>query len=330
MTLEQRGAADTAESGVVKSKAAFLSHSSEDHKLAEELCASLEARGLACWIAPRDIATGQPWALGCLQGVAESSSLLLLASESALVSVQVLSEVEQAHKRAKPIYTVLIPPVKVRGEMDFYISRLHWLESNGRITEDIVAKVAQVLAGHGEWRAVAPRPTLRRMMQYRPVAFAKMVAATVVGLVLVLSGLLFVWNRKLNMGYLHLGYVDLVTGSTDNGRATGRLTVWGMADGVPFSDMRLLTAIKTADGHVSRKQYANWPVPQRVGSQEMLPISLEPEAEQMTTCLVVPSPGLHGLYRVTQQFLLTRQYDWIRVSETAEKRVSKEDNSPCG
>src|ERR1700733_5247210 len=95
-----------AESGDSKPKTAFLSHSSEDAKLASELCASLEARGFPCWIAPRDIVHGQPYPVGILQGVADSRSLVLLASESALGSVQVLSEVEQAHKRGKPIYTV--------------------------------------------------------------------------------------------------------------------------------------------------------------------------------------------------------------------------------
>jgi len=85
-------------------KAAFLSHSSEDHVLAEELCSDLEARGFSCWIAPRDVAPREPYALECLHGVAESSSLLLLASENALASPQVLSEMEQAHKRGMDSY----------------------------------------------------------------------------------------------------------------------------------------------------------------------------------------------------------------------------------
>ena len=33
----------------------FVSHASEDHALAEQVCALLEQRGLKCWIAPRDV-----------------------------------------------------------------------------------------------------------------------------------------------------------------------------------------------------------------------------------------------------------------------------------
>jgi len=324
----ERGTSD--DGAVRQPKATFLSHSSEDHPLAEQLCGSLEVRGFACWIAPRDIAPGQPYALGCLQGIAESSSLLLLASETALASVQVLSEVEQAHKRAKPIYTVLIPPAKVRGEMDFYLSRLHWIESGGRTAEDIAAKVAQVLGHKREWDEVASPPTLRRTMHYRPVAFAKLVAAVVLGLTLVLGGLLFAVNRKLNLDFRRLGYVDFATEPADAGRVIGHMRVWLMAEGTAFGDARLLTGTKTADGKLLQQQFDKWPTPQQVGSQETLEIPLEAGARQVTTCLIVPSSGQKVRYRVTQQFLLMDGSDGVRASETAETRVSKEDGSPCG
>lgn len=37
----------------------FISHSSKDRKVAATLCTALEARGLACWLAGRDVAPGQ-------------------------------------------------------------------------------------------------------------------------------------------------------------------------------------------------------------------------------------------------------------------------------
>lgn len=38
----------------------FISHSAKDKEAAHGLCAGLEARGLRCWIAPRDIVPGMP------------------------------------------------------------------------------------------------------------------------------------------------------------------------------------------------------------------------------------------------------------------------------
>lgn len=297
--------------------------------MAEELCASLETRGFACWLAPRDIAPAQPYALGCLQGIAESSSLLLLASESALASVQVLCEVEQAHKRSKPIYTVLIPPAKVRGEMDFYISRLHWIEGGSRTPEDLTTKLAEVLGRRRRWEEVASPPTLHRTMRYRPVAFAKLLAAFALGLVFVAGGLMFALNHKLNMDFRRWGYVELAADVSGADLVVAHVRTWVMADGIPFSAVRLVTTSSSADGKLSEQEFREWPALEQVGSQEMVAIPLEPGAQQVTTCLVVPSPDSKALYRVTQHFLLKRDSDGLRSTETAEPRVSQEGGSPC-
>jgi len=308
---------------------AFISHSSQDHGFAAELCSALETRGFGCWTAPRDVTPGESYALECLRGVAESSSLLLLASESALASPQVLSEVEQAHKRGKPIYTVLIPPAKLRGEIDFYLSRLHWIESAGRSAEDIAGKLAPVLGKRREWAEVASPPGLRRTMQYRPAAFARMLGAVVLGVMLVLGGIVLAVNHTLNTDFRRLGYVDLAAESSDGGRLVAQVRVWLMADGVPFAKVRLLTQTTAADGQVSRQEHDGWPVPEQVGSQQIVTVPLQRATRQVTTCLVVPSPRLDKSYRVTQRFLLTAASDGIHVSEIAAKRVSKDDGSPC-
>ena len=46
----------------------FISHSATDRDAAEAICAALEAAGLACWIAPRDIPAGTPWAAAIMAG----------------------------------------------------------------------------------------------------------------------------------------------------------------------------------------------------------------------------------------------------------------------
>ena len=39
---------------------AFISYSSKDKTIADAVCARLEARGIRCWIAPRDVRPGAP------------------------------------------------------------------------------------------------------------------------------------------------------------------------------------------------------------------------------------------------------------------------------
>ena len=36
----------------------FISYASEDHEVGEQVCGALEASGITCWIAPRDIPPG--------------------------------------------------------------------------------------------------------------------------------------------------------------------------------------------------------------------------------------------------------------------------------
>jgi hypothetical protein len=329
MAIDLGEPAGPADNGLGKPRAAFLSHNSADAELAQEFCAALEARALKCWIAPRDVIPGQPYGLAIIQGIEASQSLVLLASQKALGSVQVLSEVEQAHKRAKPIYTVLIPPAKVRGEMDFYLSRLHWIESTGRTPEEIATKLAAVLGRERDWAEVASPPTLQRTMQYRPMAFGRLVV--VLGVAMVLGGATIALNRMLDLDFRRLGYVVLAAEPTDGGHATlGNVQIWLMADGVRFADVRLRMAIETAGDGIRRQEFSDWPAPEQVGSNEEAAIPLGPGVRRLTTCLIVPNNGRNAVYRVTQRFALTLQNDEIRVAETAEKRVSREDGSPCG
>jgi hypothetical protein len=46
----------------------FVSYSSRDKPVADAVCASLEGRGIRCWIAPRDILPGADWGEEIIRG----------------------------------------------------------------------------------------------------------------------------------------------------------------------------------------------------------------------------------------------------------------------
>jgi hypothetical protein len=313
-------------------KAIFLSHGSQDAKLAQSLCQILESRGLQCWIAPRDVALGASYASAILDGVLNCRCLVLLASESALGSVQVLSEVEQAHKRAKPIYTVLIPPAKVKGEMDFYLSRLHWLESGGGNADEIAKRLAAVLEGDCPWIEVAAAPTLRRTMRFRPEVFGRLLAASMFSLLLVAGAAGFALNSVLKHDFRHWGYVVLAAEMADSAtpEIVGHANVSVMADGVRFADVQLKLTLRHENGQTQERRLSTWPIPEQVESMERISLSLGPDARGVTTCLIVPNLAGTERFRVTQQFVITKKGAEVRASETAGKRVRDEDGSPCG
>src|SRR5438552_3666559 len=61
----------------------FLSYSSKDKLTADAACAALEARGLRCWVAPRDIVPGKEWGAAIIEGIEQSRSMVLLFSANA-------------------------------------------------------------------------------------------------------------------------------------------------------------------------------------------------------------------------------------------------------
>ena len=63
VTQRIRGAAEPYLSNTVEqfTHDVFISYSSNDKLVADMLCANLEARGVRCWIAPRDVMPGSEW-----------------------------------------------------------------------------------------------------------------------------------------------------------------------------------------------------------------------------------------------------------------------------
>jgi TIR domain len=78
------------------SHAVFISHSSDDNTAAEGVCAALEAAGIRCWIAPRDVMAGRPYSGQITEAIRRAEILLLVLSDASNRSKQVLREVERA------------------------------------------------------------------------------------------------------------------------------------------------------------------------------------------------------------------------------------------
>jgi len=76
--------------------AVFISHSSEDSSGAEGVCVALEAAGIHCWIAPRDVLAGRPYSGQITEAIRRTEILLVVLSQASNRSKQVLREVERA------------------------------------------------------------------------------------------------------------------------------------------------------------------------------------------------------------------------------------------
>src|SRR5262247_559864 len=105
----------------------FISHASEDREIAQAVCEAIESRGVACWIAPRDITPGKDYAQALYDAIGECASLVLVFSEYSNRSPQVRREVERAARDGDPIIPFRIDDTVPAGGLLFNVGTLDWL-----------------------------------------------------------------------------------------------------------------------------------------------------------------------------------------------------------
>jgi TIR domain len=125
----------------------FICCSSKDKPAADAVCATLEARGVRCWIDPRNIRPGHDRGLALLDALHESSLMVLVFSSSANESAEVRAEVERAVREGMPILALRIEDVKPSKSMEYFISSRNWLDALTPPLEQHLAKLADTVKG---------------------------------------------------------------------------------------------------------------------------------------------------------------------------------------
>ena len=107
----------------------FLSHASQDKALAEAVRSMLEAAGVCCWIAPRDVMAGRPYAGQLTEAVRTSQIALLILSRESNRSKHVLREIYQAAYFQIPILTFRVEEIKPSDDLAYFLLVDHWLNA---------------------------------------------------------------------------------------------------------------------------------------------------------------------------------------------------------
>lgn len=107
----------------------FISHATDDHAVAEQVCELLEKRGLRCWIAPRNVSAGAVWDEAILDAIEQSRTFLLLLSTHSNESSYVKNEVNRAFSEGKPIITFRLEDVLPGRSLQLYLARHHWMDA---------------------------------------------------------------------------------------------------------------------------------------------------------------------------------------------------------
>lgn len=113
-------------------KDVFISHSTKNKAVADSVVDALDASGISCWIAPRDIAPGSNYGAEITRAIRECPVVVLLFSDDSNSSDAVFREIQKAFEEKKRIVPLRIQDVPVSDDLSFYLSGLQWLDAEPR------------------------------------------------------------------------------------------------------------------------------------------------------------------------------------------------------
>jgi hypothetical protein len=138
----------------------FISYSSHSSAMAGMVCQILEANGVKCWVAPRDIEPGAKFVPAIVQAIQGSQVLLLIFCSKSAVSEWVAKEVHMAVDYKKRVIPLRIENVEEGLELKPHLIGTQWEDATHGNLEIIVRNLVPVITG--KKREEPPRPPRAR------------------------------------------------------------------------------------------------------------------------------------------------------------------------
>jgi len=123
----------------------FISYAHQDRTIANAVCATLEAHGIRCWIAPRDILPGSDWGEAIIDALQEAKAMVLVFSSGSNDSDQIKREVERAVHQGIAVVPFRIEDVLPNKTLEYFISTQHWLDALTPPLEDHLNHLAETI-----------------------------------------------------------------------------------------------------------------------------------------------------------------------------------------
>ncbi len=142
----------------------FVSYSTRDLAAVERIVTRLEARGLTCWYAARDIPPAAIFAKAIADAVAHCDGFVAVISKASQASDAVLRELELASNGGKAIYPLRLEAGALAPGFDYYLSLKQWTEYGSR-GDAALDWLAAALAGQPS-PALPHSPRLRGLRRW--------------------------------------------------------------------------------------------------------------------------------------------------------------------
>jgi N-acetylneuraminic acid mutarotase len=160
----------------------FVSHATEDLDTASRVCKVLEAEGISCWLASRDVKAGTDYAAAIIDAVKNSQLVLLVFSAYANTSPYVLREIERAVAYNRPVLSLRVDEALPGSSMEYYLNLWQWLDARTGIEKQrhaiATAVRKQLDTEPGAARGTGERPDDRARQPVGPARRRRRVSRT--------------------------------------------------------------------------------------------------------------------------------------------------------
>ena len=123
----------------------FISYSHKDKTVALAIVAGLEREGIRCWITPRVVMLGDTCGDAIITAIDEAQIMILVLSENANRSRQVLKEVECAKARDSIIIPFRIENINPTGALAYFLASEHWLYAFTKPFEEQIRELTRTI-----------------------------------------------------------------------------------------------------------------------------------------------------------------------------------------
>ena len=124
----------------------FISYSTKNKSVADAVVSDLESHGIKCWYAPRNIMPGTEWAGAITDALNNAKILVLIYTDDSNESRQVMNEIALQFNANKPIVPFRMSDVKMSSELEYYLTRVHWLDALDKTLPDAIGELREYVS----------------------------------------------------------------------------------------------------------------------------------------------------------------------------------------
>ncbi len=136
---------------------AFISHAHQYSSIAQEICHRLEENGISCWIAPRNITSGD-WAGSIIDGLSRADIFIFIVGEYSISSPECLKELTEATHTCSYIIPFKVDNTDLSPKMRYHLAPAHWLDASKPPLEQRIDELLQRVLNISDEDAVYLNP----------------------------------------------------------------------------------------------------------------------------------------------------------------------------